>query len=43
MNAVIRELVGLMRDESARHRIPIRTELAADLAPVVGNRPSCSR
>lgn len=36
LNAVIRELIVLVRDEAMRHHISIRTELAADLPTVTG-------
>ncbi len=37
MNTLIKELVALVRDEATRHRISIRTELAAHLPRVMGN------
>jgi C4-dicarboxylate-specific signal transduction histidine kinase len=38
VNEVIREIVGLLRSEVARYSISIRTELAADLPRVMGDR-----
>jgi len=38
MNEIIREIVGLMRSEAARHSISVRTELAADLPHARGDR-----
>jgi C4-dicarboxylate-specific signal transduction histidine kinase len=38
VNEVIREISGLLRSEVARYSISIRTELAADLPRVMGDR-----
>jgi C4-dicarboxylate-specific signal transduction histidine kinase len=38
VNEVIREVSGLLRSEVARYSISIRTELAADLPQVMGDR-----
>jgi PAS domain S-box-containing protein len=38
MNEIIREMVALMRSEAARYSISVRTELAADLPRVMGDR-----
>ena len=38
VNEVIREISGLLRSEVARYSISIRTELAADLPQVMGDR-----
>src|SRR5260370_37495209 len=38
VNEVIREIIGLLRSEVARYSISIRTELAADLPQVMGDR-----
>jgi C4-dicarboxylate-specific signal transduction histidine kinase len=38
MNEIIREMVALTRSEAARHSISVRTELAADLPHVKGDR-----
>ena len=38
INEAIHELVVLVRQEAANHRISIRTELSADLPPVRGDR-----
>jgi signal transduction histidine kinase len=38
INEIIRETVTLLRDEAVRYRISIRTELAADLPQIVGDR-----
>jgi C4-dicarboxylate-specific signal transduction histidine kinase len=38
VNEVIREMIGLLRSEVARYSISIRTELAADLPRVMGDR-----
>jgi PAS domain S-box-containing protein len=37
-NEIIMEIATLLRDEAARHRILVRTVLAADLPQVVGDR-----
>jgi signal transduction histidine kinase len=37
-NEIIRETVALLRDEASRYDISIRTELAADLPLIVGDR-----
>jgi PAS domain S-box-containing protein len=38
VNEVIREMIVLLRSEATRYSIPIRTELAADLSQVMGDR-----
>jgi NO-binding membrane sensor protein with MHYT domain len=38
VNEIIREMIGLLRSEVARYSISIRTELAADLPRVMGDR-----
>jgi len=38
VNEINRETVALLRDEAARYNISIRTELADDLPPIVGDR-----
>jgi PAS domain S-box-containing protein len=38
VNEVARDTVALLRDEAARCGITVRTELAADLPPIVGDR-----
>jgi len=38
MNEVIREMMVLLRGETARHFISLETELAEDLPPVMGDR-----
>ncbi len=38
VNEVIREMIGILRNEATRYAISIRTELAADLPPVMGDR-----
>jgi PAS domain S-box-containing protein len=38
INEIIRETVALLRDEAMRYSISIRTELAADLPQIVGDR-----
>jgi PAS domain S-box-containing protein len=38
INEVIREMIVLLRGEAARYNITVRTELAADLQQVVGDR-----
>jgi C4-dicarboxylate-specific signal transduction histidine kinase len=38
INEVIREMVALLRNEASRHSISVRTELAADLPQVMGDR-----
>jgi predicted ATPase/signal transduction histidine kinase len=38
VNEIIRETVALLRGEAMRHNISIRTELAADLPQIVGDR-----
>jgi PAS domain S-box-containing protein len=35
---IIQETVALLRDEAVRHNISLRTDLAADLPPIVGDR-----
>jgi PAS domain S-box-containing protein len=38
VNEVIREMIVLLRGETTRYSIPVRTELAADLPQVMGDR-----
>jgi PAS domain S-box-containing protein len=38
VNEMIQETVALLRDETMRHNISVRTELAADLAQIAGDR-----
>ena len=38
VNEIIRETIALLRDEAMRHNISVRTELAADLPQIVGDR-----
>ncbi len=38
INEVIREMIILLRGEATRYRISVRTELAAELPPVLGDR-----
>src|SRR6266404_2461620 len=38
VNEVIREMIVLLRNEAMRHSISVRTELAADLPQVMGDR-----
>jgi PAS domain S-box-containing protein len=38
VNEIIRETVALLRDEAMRYNISVRTELAADMLRVVGDR-----
>jgi signal transduction histidine kinase len=38
VSEIIRETVVLLRDETMRHNISVRTELAADLPQIVGDR-----
>ncbi|WP_263349804.1 ATP-binding protein [Acidicapsa acidisoli] len=38
LNEIIPETVALLRDEAVRHSILVRTELAADLPQIVGDR-----
>jgi C4-dicarboxylate-specific signal transduction histidine kinase len=38
VNEVIRDIIVLLRSEATRHSISVRTELAADLPEVVGDR-----
>jgi PAS domain S-box-containing protein len=38
VNEVIREMIVLLRGETTRYSISVRTELAADLPPVMGDR-----
>ena len=38
VNEINRETVALLRDEAARYNISVRTELAADLPQIVGDR-----
>jgi C4-dicarboxylate-specific signal transduction histidine kinase len=38
LNEVIREMIVLLRSEATRHTISVRTELATDLAHVMGDR-----
>jgi PAS domain S-box-containing protein len=38
INEIARETIALLRDEATRHNISVRTELAADLPQIVGDR-----
>ena len=38
VNEIIPETIALLRDEVVRHKISVRTELAADLPRIVGDR-----
>ena len=38
ISEIIRETVALLRDEAMRHNISVRTELAADLPQIIGDR-----
>ena len=38
VNEINRDTIALLRDETVRHNISVRTELAADLPPIVGDR-----
>jgi signal transduction histidine kinase len=38
VSEMIRETIALLRDEAARHNISVRTELAADLPQIFGDR-----
>jgi signal transduction histidine kinase len=38
VNEIIPETVALLRDEAARHRIAVRTQMAANLPQIVGDR-----
>ncbi|HUN85247.1 MAG TPA: ATP-binding protein [Terracidiphilus sp.] len=38
LNEIIRETIALLRDQAMRNNISIRTELAADLSSIVGDR-----
>ena len=38
VNEIIRETIALLRDEAVRYNISVRTELAADLPQIVGDR-----
>ena len=38
INEVVREMIVLLRGEATRHNISVRTELAAELPPVLGDR-----
>ena len=38
VNEIIPETIALLRDESVRHKISVRTELATDLPQIVGDR-----
>jgi len=38
VNEIIPETIALLRDEAVRHNISVRTELAADLPQIVGDR-----
>jgi PAS domain S-box-containing protein len=37
-NEIHKEILALLRDEAVRYKISVRTELAADLPPMVGDR-----
>jgi PAS domain S-box-containing protein len=38
INEIIQETVPILRDEVMRHNISVRTELAASLSPIIGDR-----
>jgi PAS domain S-box-containing protein len=38
VNEIIREMIGLLRSEVLRYNISVRTELAADLPQIIGDR-----
>ena len=38
VNEIIPETIALLRDEAVRHNLVVRTELATDLPPIVGDR-----
>src|SRR6267142_2803446 len=38
INEVVREMIVLLRSEATRYNISVRTELAAELSPVLGDR-----
>ena len=38
VSEIVRETVALLRDEAMRHNISVRTELAADLPQIIGDR-----
>jgi PAS domain S-box-containing protein len=38
VNEIIPETIALLRDEAVRHNIVVRTDLATDLPPIVGDR-----
>ena len=38
INEVVREMIVLLRGEATRHNISVRTDLAAELPPVLGDR-----
>jgi signal transduction histidine kinase len=38
VNELIREMIVLLRSEAVRYGVPVRTELAADLPPAMGDR-----
>ncbi len=38
VNEINRETIALLRDEAVRHNVSVRSELAADLPHIVGNR-----
>jgi PAS domain S-box-containing protein len=38
LNEIMREMTVLLRNEATRHSVSVRTELTADLPPVIGDR-----
>jgi PAS domain S-box-containing protein len=38
LNEIVREMIVLLRNEATRNSVSVRTELAADLPPVLGDR-----
>ncbi len=38
LNEIIAETIAILRHEAVRHNVAVRTELAADLPPIVGDR-----
>ena len=38
IDEINREMVALLRDQAVRHNITVRTDLAADLPRIVGDR-----
>jgi PAS domain S-box-containing protein len=38
VNEILREMIGLLRDEAVRYNVSVQTELATDLPQIVGDR-----